>query len=141
MQRKKVFINMGFIDKTCVQGTCSTSGHKLWRRQPRRRSRTICMIIKKLSLCQKVLTVRYIWKEAIFLFCKQLSYWLIGCLASNMNIQPVFNQYKAMLYMCPEDQWSEFTEEAAKKAFMDYVHHYERMETISRSDLGKSKCN
>ena len=58
-----------------------------------------------------------------------------------MNIQPVFNQYKAMVYMCPEDQWSEFTEEAAKKAFMDYVHHYERMETISRSDLGKSKCN
>ena len=24
---------------------------------------------------------------------------------------------------------------------MDYVHHYERMETISRAYLGKSKCS
>lgn len=102
---KKVFINMGFIDKTCVQGTCSTSGRKLWRRQPRTRSRTICMIIIKLSLCQKVLTVRYIWKEAIFLFCKQLSYWLIeGRTWQSTWTHNLFSTNTKQCYICaPEN--------------------------------------
>lgn len=49
-----------------------------------------------------------------------------------MDIQPVFDEYKTMTYMCPyfsgsKVQFSQAMKEAAKKAFKNNLYHYETM--------------
>ena len=51
---------------------------------------------------------------------------------ANIDIQPVFNNYKTVTYMCacfskPEDQTSEAIKQAAKEALSGNKWHYEKM--------------
>ena len=49
-----------------------------------------------------------------------------------MDIQPVFNDYKVVIYMCSyssknEGQWSQAIKKAAKVAFENNLHYHEAM--------------
>ena len=55
-----------------------------------------------------------------------------------MDVQPVFNEYKAVTYMCQhfletEDQCPQAMKQAAKEAFGNIMHHNETMKTIARA--------
>ena len=55
-----------------------------------------------------------------------------------MGIQPVFNEYKAVTYMCQyfsktEDQCSQAMKQAAKEAFENNIHHQDAMKTIAKA--------
>ena len=57
-----------------------------------------------------------------------------------MDIQLVFNEYKAVTYMCQyfsktEDRLSQVMKQAAKAAFENNMHHYETMKTIAKAYL------
>ena len=57
-----------------------------------------------------------------------------------MDIQPVFNEYKAVTYMCQyfsktDDQCSRAMKQAAKEAFENNMHHHDTMKTIARAHL------
>ena len=54
----------------------------------------------------------------------------------NMDIQPVFNEYKRMTYMWQcfsktEDQSLQALKQAAKKTFENKMHHHETMKLIA----------
>ena len=64
---------------------------------------------------------------------------------ANMDIQPVFNEYKAVAYMCQyfpktEDQLSQAVKQAAKEAYENNMHHHNFMKTISKDYLSSRKC-
>lgn len=63
---------------------------------------------------------------------------------ANMNIQSVFNEYKAKEYIClysskNEVQYSQVMKEEAKEAFENNLHHYESVKTTSQANLSKHK--
>ena len=66
-----------------------------------------------------------------------------------MDIQLVFNEYKAAEYMCKyfsktEDQRSQATKQAAKKALENNMHHHDTMKTIAKvylSNLSNRECS
>lgn len=65
---------------------------------------------------------------------------------ANMNTQPVFNEYKAVTFMhlCfskREDQCSQATKEATKKALENNLHHYETTQTNSQAYISKRECS
>ena len=62
---------------------------------------------------------------------------LLACQA-NIDIQPVFNHYKAVTYMCAyfsksEDETSEAMKQAAKEALDTNKTNIEQMRSISRA--------
>ena len=57
---------------------------------------------------------------------------------ANIDIQPVFNHYKAVTYMCAyfskaEGETSEAMKQAAKVALSGNKSHYEKMKAITRA--------
>ena len=65
---------------------------------------------------------------------------------ANMDIQPVFNEYKAVTYMCQyfsktEDRCSQAMKQAAKEAFENNMHHHETMKTIAKACLSNRECS
>ena len=61
-----------------------------------------------------------------------------------MDIQTVFNEYKAITYMCQfssksEDQCSKEIKQAVKKDFQNNMHHHDTMKTIAKSYLSSSE--
>ena len=55
-----------------------------------------------------------------------------------MDIQPVFNKYKVVTYMCQyfsktKDQYSKAMKEAAKEAFENNMHYHETIKTIAKA--------
>ena len=63
---------------------------------------------------------------------------------TNIDIQPVFNDYKAVWYMCQyfsktEDQCSQAIKQAAKEAFENNMHRHDTMKTIAKAYLSKSE--
>ena len=74
--------------------------------------------------------------------CFANNYFDVGLNAwqANIDIQPVFNEYKAVTCMCQyfsktEDQCSQAMKEAAKEAFENNTHHHDTMKTISKAYL------
>ena len=64
---------------------------------------------------------------------------------ANMDIQPVFNEYKAVTYMCSyfsksEDQCSASIRQAAKEDFQNNESLYDTMKTIVRAYTSKREC-
>ena len=63
-----------------------------------------------------------------------------------MGIQPVFNEYKAVTYMCQyfsktEDQCSQAMKQAAKEAFDNNMHHQDTTKTIAKAYLSNRECS
>ena len=80
--------------------------------------------------------------------CFVNNYFDVGLCAwqANMDIQPVFNQYKAVLYVCSyfakaEDQCSEAMKQAAKEAIENELDEYQAMKTILRAYINKRECS
>ena len=64
----------------------------------------------------------------------------------NMDIQPVFNKYKAVTCICQyfsktEDQCSQAMKEAAKKAFKNDMHHHDTIKIIAKTCLSNQECS
>ena len=65
---------------------------------------------------------------------------------ANIDIQPVFNHYKAVTYMCAyfskaEDETSEAMKQAAKEAFKGNKTDYEKMKAVARAYATKRECS
>ena len=65
---------------------------------------------------------------------------------ANMDIQPVFNHYKAVTYICAyfsksEDETSEAMKQAAKEAFNSNKTNIEQMRSIARAYANKRECS
>ena len=80
--------------------------------------------------------------------CFVNNYFEIGLLAwqANMDIQPVFNEYKAITYMCSyfsksEDECSLAMRQAAKEAFEKKLDRYSTMRAIVRAYANKRECS
>ena len=63
-----------------------------------------------------------------------------------MDVQPDFNEYKALTYMCQhfsktEDQFSQTMEQAAKETFENNMHHHHTMKTIAKAYLSNRECS
>ena len=63
-----------------------------------------------------------------------------------MDIQLVFNEYKAVTYMCPyfsktEGRCSQAMKKAAKKGFKNNMHHHDTIETIAKAYLSNPECS
>ena len=63
-----------------------------------------------------------------------------------MDIQPVFNVYMAVTYMCQyfsktEDQCSQAMKQTAKEAFENNIHHQDTMKTINKAYLSNRECS
>ena len=59
---------------------------------------------------------------------------------ANINIQPVFNKYKAVTHMfqyfSKTENWCwQAMKQAAKEAFEDIMHHHDTMKTIAKAYL------
>ena len=57
-----------------------------------------------------------------------------------MDVEPVFNEYKAVTYMCSyfsksEGQCSQSLKETVKESFANNMHHYETMITMLQAYL------
>ena len=57
-----------------------------------------------------------------------------------MDIQPVFNEYNAVTYMCQyfsktEYRGSQAMKQAAKEAFEKNMHHHDTIKTIAKAYL------
>ena len=80
------------------------------------------------------------------MLCKQ--YFDEGLLAwqANIDIQPVFNHYKAVTYMCAyfsksEDETSEAMKQAEKEALNTNKTNIEQMRSISRAYQTNRECS
>ena len=65
---------------------------------------------------------------------------------ANIDIQPVFNHYKAVTYMCAyfskaEDETSEAVNQAAKEALSGNKSYYEKMKAIAHAYAIKRECS
>ena len=63
-----------------------------------------------------------------------------------MDILPVFNEYKAVTYMCQyfsktEHRCSQATKQAAKEAFENNMHHHDTMKIIAKAYLSNQECH
>ena len=64
----------------------------------------------------------------------------------NIYIQPVFNEYKAVRYMCQyfsktEDRCSRAMKQTAKEAFENNIHHHDTMKAIAKAYLMNQECS
>ena len=64
---------------------------------------------------------------------------------TNIDIQAVFNEYKAVAYMFQyvsktEDQCSQVMKQAANKAFENDKHHHDTMKKIAKAYLSNREC-
>ena len=62
-----------------------------------------------------------------------------------MDIQPAFNECKAVAYMCQyfsetEIHCSQVMKQAAKEAFENNMHHHDTMEKIAKAYLSNREC-
>ena len=62
-----------------------------------------------------------------------------------MGIQPVFNEYKTVEYICQyfsktEDQSSQVIKKEDKEAFENRMHHHDSMKTIAKAYLSNLGC-
>ena len=62
-----------------------------------------------------------------------------------MDLQPVFNEYKAVIYMCQyfsktEDRILQATKQAAKEAFENNMRHHDTMKTFVKAYISNRKC-
>ena len=62
-----------------------------------------------------------------------------------MDVEPIFNEYKAVPYILSyfsknENQCSQAMKEADKEGFANNLHHYETMKTIWQAYLSKREC-
>ena len=80
--------------------------------------------------------------------CFVNNYFDVGLKAwqANMDIQPVFNEYKAVTYMCnyfskTEDHCSQAMKQVAKKVFENNMHHHDTMNTIAKAYLSNRECS
>ena len=65
---------------------------------------------------------------------------------ANMGIQPVFNHYKAVAYMCAylsksEDEWSLAVTQAVRDAFERELDNHEQMRSVANAYLNKRECS
>ena len=63
---------------------------------------------------------------------------------ANMNIQPVFNHYKAVAYMCAylsksENECSVAMKQAVRDAFKKELNNYEQMKLVANAYINKRK--
>ena len=63
-----------------------------------------------------------------------------------MGIKSVFNEYKAVTYICQyfskaEDQCSYTLKQVAKEAFENNMHHHDTMKTIAKGYLSNRECS
>ena len=80
--------------------------------------------------------------------CFVNNYFCYGLLAweANIDIQPVFNYYKAVTYMCAylsksEDECSQAMNQAAKEAYENNLDTYEKMKAISKAYVTKREVS
>ena len=76
------------------------------------------------------------------------NYFTDGLLAweANIDIQPVFNHYKAVAYMCAylsksEDECSQAMNQAVKEAFEDKLDNYQQMKSVAQTYINKRECS
>ena len=65
---------------------------------------------------------------------------------ANMDKQPVFNQYKAVAYMCvyltkSESECSLAMNEAVRDASEKELNNNEQMKSVASAYIGKSECS
>ena len=63
-----------------------------------------------------------------------------------MDIQPVFNHYKAITYMCSylckvEDECSQTMKQAVKETFENNLDSYQKMKTVAHAYATKRECS
>ena len=80
--------------------------------------------------------------------CFVNNYFTDGLLAweANIDIQPVFNHYKAVAYMCAylsksEDQCSQAMSQALKEAFEDELDKYQETKSVAQTYVNKRECS
>ena len=74
-------------------------------------------------------------------FCDGLMAW-----EANMDIQPVFNHYKAVAYMCAylsksENECSVAMKQALRDAFEKELNNYEQMKSVANAYINKRECS
>ena len=62
-------------------------------------------------------------------------------MAGNIDIQPVFNEYKAVAYMCQYFSKTKYQKQAVKEAFENNIHDYDTMKTIAKAYLSNRECS
>ena len=69
---------------------------------------------------------------------------------ANLDIQPPFNHYKAVAYMCArlwhilsksEDECFEAMSQAVKEAFEHNLDNYQQMKNVARTYVNKRECS
>ena len=65
---------------------------------------------------------------------------------ANMDIQPVFNHYKAVAYMCAylsksENECSVAMKQALRDAFEKELNNYEQMKSVANAYSNKKECS
>ena len=65
---------------------------------------------------------------------------------ANMDIQPVFNHYKAVAYMCAylskfEIECSVAMKQAVRYAFDKELNNYEQMKSVANAYINKRQCS
>lgn len=80
--------------------------------------------------------------------CFVNNYFDIGLLAweANMDIQPVFNHYKAITYMCSylskqEDECSKAMKQAVKESAQNNLDNYQKMKNVAHAYATKRECS
>ena len=80
-------------------------------------------------------------------YCFFISYFDVSLKAwqANTDIQPVFNEYKVVTYIClcfleTEDQCSQAMKKAVKEAFENNIHHHDALKTIAKAYLSNRDC-
>ena len=63
-----------------------------------------------------------------------------------MDIQPVFNYYKAITYMCSymskqEDECSQAMKQAVKEAAESHLDSYQQIKTVAHAYATKRECS
>ena len=76
------------------------------------------------------------------------NYFSAGLMAweANMDIQPVFNHYKAVAYMCAylskyENECSVAMKQAVRDAFKKNLNNYEQVKSVTNSYINKRECS
>ena len=97
-----------------------------------------------------------IWKDSDYKLylkrppnsCFVNKYFTDGLLAweANIDIQPVFNHYRAVAYMCTylsksEDECSKAMSQALKEAFEDKLDNYRQMKSVAQTYINKTECS
>ena len=80
--------------------------------------------------------------------CFVNNYFDVGLKAQqvNMYIQPVLNEFKAVIYLCQyfsenEDRCSQTMKQPATEAFENNMYHHDTMKTIGKAYLSNRECS